>query len=132
MHLLLLSHPRKPFKSLVFHLFPHTFSHISIRCVLCARIGAGCLGCDSELDKVSALNEQCFDLRWIYSPRILGDSEKAHQGCQKIEVWFEVYGLVSNFLYLVGVQYLQRSSKMRLRILYQAYLEVIVQWLSRV
>ena len=45
------------------------------------------MGCDSELDKVSALNEQCFDHRWIYSPRILGDSEKAHQGCQKIGVW---------------------------------------------
>ena len=79
--------PGKPFKSLVFHLFPHTFSNIFIRCVLCARLGAGCLGCDSELDKVSALNEQCIDLRWIYSPRILGDSEKAHQGCQKIGVW---------------------------------------------
>ena len=45
------------------------------------------MGCDSELDKVSALNEQCFDHRWIYSPRILGDSEKAHQCCQKIGVW---------------------------------------------
>lgn len=57
-----------------------------IGCVLRARPGAGCLGCDNELEKVSALQEQSYDMGWIYSPRILRHSQKGHQSCQKIGV----------------------------------------------
>ena len=43
--------------------------------------------------------------------------------------WYELYRLVNNFLYLVGVHYLQNSSKMRLRIL-SIVLEELLEFLD--
>lgn len=71
---------------LLAHLFTYTGSNIFIESVVCARRGTGPLGCDNELDTVSALKEQSEGMGGLHPPQILGDSEKGQQHCQKLGV----------------------------------------------